>query len=542
MQSALQTGAVVATRWLSEHGQLWRVEFEDGDRDELDWEQLRDCLLPAAAEHVGSGLSTPQATGSPAAPADVRAPRKYKGVAFHRETRSWRMDVDLPGGRRIAQRNYADAETAARAYDDAVRRCGIVVVNFPRDGTGEVQAVAGEPKAQTLARAGISQPARCRLSSGHARAAGAASSIPARMKLQPRSCTVPGLAAAALPAARGADARASAAAPAPEQRRSVAGGGSGAPHPMYLHGYCGVYKPADGGGFRAQFVLPGGKSRLFLGGDFATAADAARAHDVEARRQGALHRINFPKNAAEREASSEYRRVGPNTYNALQRSRAAAAAAPASAVPAPRKRGRLPRAQQLAGSARKNARVEEQEEQEDDESGGDDAAAGGCSDMDADAADVAPPPARSAHEDRRQLPVPVPTLPAPPATAAPAAPAPAAAPAAGAPQSELQRVEAFLRGIRPPLSQARMLACLNACCVRALKRASSLMRPHSFAHAGRDRDCGAACQPLHHGAPCDCGQHARWNPGDGEQRHCGGRRCTSARPATSWPSSARWTR
>jgi hypothetical protein len=34
----------------------------------------------------------------------------------------------------------------------------------------------------------------------------------------------------------------------------------------------------------------------------------------------------------------------------------------------------------------------------------------------------------------------------------------AAAPAAGAPQSELQRVQCFLRGIRPPLSQARLLA------------------------------------------------------------------------------------
>jgi hypothetical protein len=153
----------------------------------------------------------------------------------------------------------------------------------------------------------------------------------------------------------------------------------------------------------------------------------------------------------------------------------------AAASPVARKRSRPPRAQQLAGSARKHARVEGDEDEQEDDASGDDAAAAGYSDFDADAADAAPPPARSAREDRRQLsaaaPAPLPLLPAPPAAAAPAAPVPAAAPAAGAPQSELQRVEAFLRGIRPPLSQARLLL---ACCVRAeaciIADASTLVR------------------------------------------------------------------
>jgi hypothetical protein len=139
---------------------------------------------------------------------------------------------------------------------------------------------------------------------------------------------------------------------------------------------------------------------FFFGGGHATAADAARVHDAEARARGALHRINFPMNAAERSAAEEFRRLGPGKWRVLHGS-GAAAAAPLP-TPTPRKRGRPPRTQPPEGWARKQARLEDEGESEDDDD-------------------------------------------------------------AGAPLRELQRVEAFLRGIRPPLSQARMLACLLAC-------------------------------------------------------------------------------
>ena len=47
---------------------------------------------------------------------------------------------------------FAAAEEAARAYDDAIRKAGRRVVNFPRPGTNEVQAVKGEEDKTTLKR------------------------------------------------------------------------------------------------------------------------------------------------------------------------------------------------------------------------------------------------------------------------------------------------------------------------------------------------------------------------------------------------------
>jgi hypothetical protein len=641
-------GSVVSWRDHPAFGRVWLIRYDDGDQQEADWPQLRKLLRPPlAAAHAPAHGSAPlpgahaprapaahaldalsdkedaeetahaphQAACAPAA-ADAAAtatePRKFKGVSVDmKKAGAWRMDIgSIP---RITIHGLPDAETAARKYDDIMRGRGCKLLNFPRPGSDEVQAVAGKAAWETLARAGVcaekevQQPRRLPPPSvATTRTARTALlSVTERMKLQPSSCALPVLpppaaaARAGLPprtaaklsggggatpavgcaavktgflgvyarpsvagftarfpdgrylgggsfataeaAARAHDAearlrgalhrinfpenaaeRAAAeeykrlgrhkwcalhgsgaaaavvplATPLPRKRDPSAqkrarveddGGAAGAcsgddaaaaaaPHPMFLHGYCGVSKSPLGGTFRAHFPLPGG-TRGYLGHNFGTAEDAARAHDEEARSRGALHRINFPMDAAERVASAEYRRVGPSAYHVLQRSRAATGAAAAAAplpTAAPRKRGLPPRAQQLAGSAHKQARVQKQEEEkeEDDESGGDFAAVASYSDMDADAA---PAPARSARKDRRQLSaaalVPVPPLPAPFAAAAPAVPAPAAARAAGAAQSELQRVEAFLRGIRPPLSQARLLALL--CCVRVRKRVSS---------------------------------------------------------------------
>jgi hypothetical protein len=315
----------------------------------------------------------------------------FKGVAVDKKKEgTWRMDIDLPGGgERISQRGFDNAEEAARAYDDAVRQCGITVVNFPREG--ELQAVARERRKTTLARAGIALPPvrrlpqACELLTG---AAGAATSIPERAKLLPRS--------RALPSVPPPPPRAPCfAAPVPLQQHTAS---ASVPFPNMLHGYLGVAKQANGA-YDARFPLL--NTALFLGGGHATAADAARVHDAEARARGALHRLNFPTNAAERSAAEEFRRLGPGKWRVLHGS-GTAAAAPLP-TPAPRKRGRPPRAQPPEGWARKKVRLEDEEEDEEEESEDDDAA--------------------------------------------------------GAPQSELQRVEAFLRGIRPPLSQARLLAC-----------------------------------------------------------------------------------
>jgi len=64
--------------------------------------------------------------------------------------------------------SFCTAEKAARAYDDAVRMTGRRVVNFPRTGTDEVQAVKGEKEEFTLARHSAAQQA-----AGGAGAAGA---------------------------------------------------------------------------------------------------------------------------------------------------------------------------------------------------------------------------------------------------------------------------------------------------------------------------------------------------------------------------------
>ena len=72
------------------------------------------------------------------------------------------------GGVRTQLGYFCTAEEAARAYDDAARNAGRIVVNFPRAGTDEVQAVKGEREERTLARHSAAQQA-----AGGAGAAGA---------------------------------------------------------------------------------------------------------------------------------------------------------------------------------------------------------------------------------------------------------------------------------------------------------------------------------------------------------------------------------
>jgi plasmid stabilization system protein ParE len=79
--------------------------------------------------------------------------------------------------------HFRTAEEAARAHDDAVRKAGRRVVNFPRPGTDEVQAVRGEHDDSTLARHTAAQQAAC--------GAGAASAIVRRPRLKRRAAAPP---------------------------------------------------------------------------------------------------------------------------------------------------------------------------------------------------------------------------------------------------------------------------------------------------------------------------------------------------------------
>ena len=70
----------------------------------------------------------------------------FKGVhvnATARSTAVFQAELQHMGSK-TKLGSFCTAEEAARAYDDAVRKAGRRVVNFPRSGTSEVQAVKGE--------------------------------------------------------------------------------------------------------------------------------------------------------------------------------------------------------------------------------------------------------------------------------------------------------------------------------------------------------------------------------------------------------------
>jgi hypothetical protein len=78
----------------------------------------------------------------------------FKGVVFKANARPpavFEASCSVGGVSTFLGR-FCTAKEAARAYDRAVRKVGRIVVNLPRPGTDEVQAVKGEMDAVTLAR------------------------------------------------------------------------------------------------------------------------------------------------------------------------------------------------------------------------------------------------------------------------------------------------------------------------------------------------------------------------------------------------------
>ena len=79
----------------------------------------------------------------------------YRGVFHSRDGHSTAYRYDYRrGGVRHSRHGFVDAESAALAYDAQMRILFRRVVNFPRPGTREVQAVKGLSDAKTLARLG----------------------------------------------------------------------------------------------------------------------------------------------------------------------------------------------------------------------------------------------------------------------------------------------------------------------------------------------------------------------------------------------------
>jgi len=87
----------------------------------------------------------------------VRAQAAFKGVRFYRG----RFEASVRIGSKTVTLAACDtAKEAAHAHDDAVRKTGGRVVNIPRAGTDELQAVKGEDERITLRNAGEGLPRR----------------------------------------------------------------------------------------------------------------------------------------------------------------------------------------------------------------------------------------------------------------------------------------------------------------------------------------------------------------------------------------------
>jgi hypothetical protein len=110
----------------------------------------------AAANPRGRTHSRRQSRADAATPVHVQ---RFKGVSMRRHR--WRVEM-LRG----CVGTFADPVAAAHAYDAAARARGVVVVNFPKPGTAELQAVAGMPLGRAAGGAHLAAPRRRGLSGG----------------------------------------------------------------------------------------------------------------------------------------------------------------------------------------------------------------------------------------------------------------------------------------------------------------------------------------------------------------------------------------
>ena len=104
------------------------------------------------SESATSSRHTPSLTKADAPQAGAQPMHAYKGVRTN--GRRFTAKISLEQSMKFSLGSFATAHEAACAYDAEVRRRGRLVVNFPRPGTAELQAVRMEKEQHTLRRHG----------------------------------------------------------------------------------------------------------------------------------------------------------------------------------------------------------------------------------------------------------------------------------------------------------------------------------------------------------------------------------------------------
>jgi hypothetical protein len=460
-------GVVSSWRATAAHGALWRVSYDDGDREDLNWDEMQAALLPPPAA-AGSGgtagggaaaagnASHEEDDGGAAAPApadddDDDGARRYKGVRRSSTPgcSPWMYSIMNPATKKKHTcARFRSAIDAARAYDERARALGITAVNFPRAGSDEVQ------DHYASGRYGFARPGGGGGGGGGIAMAAQAPAQAATAMMPRRQPSLRRQRAAAARGAGGAAAQRDASSSDDDESSSSSddddddgdddGGGGRAPPASTFYGV----HPSRGGRFVARL-------RGLHMGTHRSAKAAARVVDARTRAAGLLHLINFPETEAERAAVAAH-----------------AAAAAAAAEGKEEEEEKTP-----AAAARGGARKRAREPSPNDDGG----AAAAAAASPALATPAAAPRGLAAQPGSGALAL------TPPATAAAlTAPAPAhAAVDAAADASRraaVAEVAAFLRGITPPLS------CLPAA-LAAL--------PHSGVSMAHLAAVAAAAVPRH---------------------------------------------
>jgi hypothetical protein len=289
------TGTVVEA-FRSGGQQLWHVVYTDGDEEGYNQHQLLSYLQPE---------------GAPAVPLSQQEQEpQYKGVKLEPVTGLYRMEVHCGRGPHITTPfSFPTAEAAACAFDKVIRERGFTVVNFPRPGSDEVQAVPGESMACTLKRARALQGGD--VPTGQAAAAPAVAPPPpsAAPRARRKRVRVHGAAAApggAVAAANGRElTRMTSDAAAPGGAGGVAapaaGGSAAVDGDDHAAAECRVANPAGGSVARPAAadggapVVPSSRECLTVAGPPQPAAPAAGAPQSEvARVQAFLRSISPP--------------------------------------------------------------------------------------------------------------------------------------------------------------------------------------------------------------------------------------------------------
>jgi hypothetical protein len=138
----LYTGTVTDTFCSTGH-QLWHVVYDDGDQEDYNKHQMHAFMQLEDGSTLAAPLGHPQQAQA----------QQFKGVRFDQFSGLYRMEVNCGRGPHITNETLPSAMAAACAYDEVIRSRGFVVMNFPRPGSGELQAVRGETMVRTLARA-----------------------------------------------------------------------------------------------------------------------------------------------------------------------------------------------------------------------------------------------------------------------------------------------------------------------------------------------------------------------------------------------------